>query len=83
MFKFFQETLNLENHTLIVPAVAVGNVGQLTLDLLIHNLEGCQKIGRVFHDALESAVGNEILENGQASLMTSCESKCLSTYYPI
>jgi len=56
-----------------VSAVSVGNVGQFTADLLINNLDNCKKVGRIFHDALEPVVGNDITLNGQVSLMTSCE----------
>nr|CAB3265253.1 proteasome assembly chaperone 2-like [Phallusia mammillata] len=41
---FSDETWDFTNSTLVVPAISVGNVGQLACDLLIHNLN-LQKIG--------------------------------------
>ena len=63
------------------PAVSVGNVGQLAVDLLITNLPNCKKIGRVFHNGLEPVVGNEISETGEVSLMTSCECRFLKIHW--
>jgi len=55
MIKLIQD-INLENYTLILPSVAVGNVGQLSIDLLISNLN-LQKIGQIFSTAFIPVVG--------------------------
>ncbi|CAG7835176.1 unnamed protein product [Allacma fusca] len=75
MIKFFNDGAgqDFSNYILILPAVSVGNVGQLVTDLLITNLKTCKKVGRVYHSAVEPVVGNDISEDGQVSLMTSCE----------
>jgi proteasome assembly chaperone 2 len=75
MIKFFEDISgqDFSDYVLILPAVSVGNVGQLVTDLLITNLKSCKKVGRLFHPAIEPVVGNDISENGQISLMTSCE----------
>ena len=39
--------INLEGYTMIVPSVAVGNVAQLTVDLLIYNTK-MTKIGQMY-----------------------------------
>lgn len=50
------EKLDLENYTLILPSVAVGNVAQLTVDLLIASLN-LQKIGQILTSAFIPIVG--------------------------
>lgn len=47
---------NLEDFTLIVPSVAVGNVAQLTVDLLVASLN-LQRIGQIITSAFIPIVG--------------------------
>lgn len=47
---------NLSGHSLLLPALSIGNVGQFAIDILIHNLE-CSKIGYFSHPSLLSLVG--------------------------
>ena len=39
------------------PSVSVGNVGQLGVDLLLHNLH-CRRVGAFSHPSLQAVVGN-------------------------
>ncbi|XP_034374097.1 proteasome assembly chaperone 2 isoform X2 [Arvicanthis niloticus] len=48
---------DLTNFTLLMPAVSVGNVGQLAIDLIISTLNMC-KIGYFYTDCLVPMVGN-------------------------
>ncbi|KAJ8686307.1 hypothetical protein QAD02_022101 [Eretmocerus hayati] len=48
--------LRVNNYSLILPSVAVGNVGQLSIDLLISSLE-LKRIGRVFDPVFIPLVG--------------------------
>ncbi|XP_049626093.1 proteasome assembly chaperone 2 [Suncus etruscus] len=49
---------NLKGFTLLMPAVSVGNVGQLAIDLIISTLDMC-KIGYFYTDCLVPMVGND------------------------
>lgn len=51
-----RENINFNDYTLIIPSVSVGNVGQLTNDLLICALN-LKSVGTVYHKALIPAVG--------------------------
>lgn len=61
-------------YTLIIPVSAVGNVGQLTCDLLISTLldrRECQFVGRIYSPALMAVVGpNPFSLNGPATTST-------------
>ena len=52
----FPPSLDLRGTTLVLPVVAVGNVGQLVADLLISTLR-LPRTGRLADDALLPAVG--------------------------
>lgn len=54
----FTKTENLRDYTLVIPSVSVGNVPQLTVDLLIatHDLE---KVGILWHPAIIPSVGGD------------------------
>lgn len=61
--------------TLIMPAISVGNVGQLTCDLLIHTLK-LTKTGCLYDQSLQPLVGNDAFEStgvAAGKLVTSAE----------
>ncbi|EFN70549.1 Proteasome assembly chaperone 2 [Camponotus floridanus] len=66
------EDINLQNYTLILPSVAVGNVGQLSVDLLISNLN-LQKIGQIFSPAFVPIVGANAYHEGSSELITAID----------
>lgn len=70
MFKF-TKSVKLNGFTLIIPSVSVGNVGQLTVDLMIQNLK-MEKIGSIFHDCLIPMIGAPCFEFDQDA-STACE----------
>lgn len=71
LFKFKQKT-NLEGFTLIIPSVCVGNVSQLTIDLLITSLN-FKKAATIWHPAVVSSVGPDPYDANIPELCTACE----------
>uniref|UniRef100_A0A9L0JPQ2 Proteasome assembly chaperone 2 n=1 Tax=Equus asinus TaxID=9793 RepID=A0A9L0JPQ2_EQUAS len=66
---------DLAAYTLLMPAVSVGNVGQLAVDLIISTLNMC-KIGYFYTDCLVPMVGNNpyaTAEENSAELSTNAE----------
>ncbi|XP_021573493.1 proteasome assembly chaperone 2-like [Carlito syrichta] len=65
MFFLFMESVpNLTGFTLLMPAVSVGNVGQLAIDLIISMLN-MSKIGYLYTDCLVPIVGNNPYATGE------------------
>lgn len=71
MFKITQD-IDFEKYTLILPSVAVGNVGQLSVDLLISNLN-LQRIGQVFSTAFVPIVGANAYEENSKQPITAID----------
>lgn len=71
-FLNFLKNINLNGYTLIIPSVSVGNVGQLTVDLLIstYNLE---KIGTFWHPAIIASVGADPFKDENEDICVACE----------
>ena len=67
-----QEGLDLTGYTLILPSVAVGNVGQLSVDLLISTLE-LKKCGRIFNSAFIPIVGADPYDETNQEICTSLD----------
>lgn len=74
MAKFinFTSPVNLNNYTLVIPSISVGNVPQLAVDLLIstHNL---QQIGTVWHPAIVPTVGGDPYGSDPSKISVACE----------
>ncbi|XP_042891164.1 proteasome assembly chaperone 2-like [Penaeus japonicus] len=68
--KFDQKQLN--GFTLVIPSVSVGNVGQLTIDLLISSLP-TKKIGIVHHPAIHAMVGGDPYNPKSKEVTTSAD----------
>ncbi|XP_050354861.1 proteasome assembly chaperone 2 [Nymphalis io] len=71
IWKFCDEN-PLNEYTLIVPSVAVGNVGQLSCDLLISSLS-MTKIASVYSTAQIPVIGYDPYNLKSGCLSTSCE----------
>ncbi|CAG9856290.1 unnamed protein product [Phyllotreta striolata] len=71
MFRFSKSS-DLSGYALIIPCVSVGNVPQLTVDLLVktYNL---QKIASVWHPAIVSTVGSDPYDVNSSEICTACE----------
>ncbi|KAL3860700.1 hypothetical protein ACJMK2_010791 [Sinanodonta woodiana] len=66
---------NFEEKTLILTSVSVGNVGQLSADLLISTLS-MKRIGYIHHESILPMVGNDPFASVGATtcnIVTSCE----------
>lgn len=70
IWKFIDE--GLDDYTLLVPSVAVGNVSQLACDLLISSLN-MVKIGSVYTKAQIPVIGYDPYNLKSENLTTSCE----------
>ncbi|XP_076638628.1 proteasome assembly chaperone 2 [Colletes latitarsis] len=64
--------IDLENYILIIPSVAVGNVGQLSIDLLISNLNLC-KIGSMWNSIFLPISGLDPYNTNSVSLCTAAD----------
>ncbi|XP_017772854.1 PREDICTED: proteasome assembly chaperone 2 [Nicrophorus vespilloides] len=71
LIKFNKET-SLKDYTLYIPNVSIGNVPQLTVDLLIstYNLK---KIATVWHPAIIPTVGSDPFDLKSKDVCTACE----------
>lgn len=70
-----KKSKSFEGYTLIVPAVSVGNVGQLASDLLISTM-WLERCGFIYHDSILPLVGNDPYAHPEADvckLVTACE----------
>ena len=67
-----QEGLDLSGYTLILPSVAVGNVAQLSVDLLISSLN-LKKCGRIFDSAFIPIVGADPYNEDNQEICTSLD----------
>ncbi|OWF48025.1 proteasome assembly chaperone 2-like [Mizuhopecten yessoensis] len=64
-----------QDYTLIMPAVSVGNVGQLAVDLLISTL-WMERVGHIHHESILPLVGNDPFAHedfNDCKLVTSCD----------
>ncbi|KAF3424908.1 hypothetical protein E2986_06999 [Frieseomelitta varia] len=66
------EEINLENYTLMLPSVAVGNVGQLCIDLLISSLN-LHKIGSLWNSMFLPICGLDPYDKKSNSLCTTAD----------
>lgn len=68
----FTKTQIFKDFTLIVPSVSVGNVPQLTIDLIIatHSLE---KVGVLWHPAIIPSVGGDPYGSNEQEVSTAVE----------
>jgi len=71
-----EQPIDLTGYTLILPSVSVGNVGQLAVDLLLHNLP-CRLVGAFSHPSVRAVVGS--LDNRLMTAMQAyvCDAKKL------
>ncbi|XP_019871350.1 proteasome assembly chaperone 2 [Aethina tumida] len=72
MVTLFNKENNLNDHTLIIPSVSVGNAPQLCVDLIIATF-GLKKIANIWHPAIISTVGSDPYADNCTELCTACE----------
>nr|CAI5828535.1 unnamed protein product [Callosobruchus analis] len=68
----FKEPVNLQDYTLILPSVSVGNVPQLTVDLLVKSYN-FKKTASVWHPAIIATVGSDPYTASSGEVCTACE----------
>lgn len=71
-FVNFLKNIDLNGYTLIVPSVSVGNVGQLTIDLLITTYN-FKKVATFWHPGIIPTVGADPFDDDNSELCTACE----------
>ncbi|XP_045464894.1 proteasome assembly chaperone 2-like [Harmonia axyridis] len=64
--------VDLSDFTLIIPSVSVGNVPQLTIDLLISNYK-FEKIGLIWHESVIPLVAPDPFDEKSDDICTACE----------
>ncbi|XP_074604370.1 proteasome assembly chaperone 2 [Brevipalpus obovatus] len=65
-----------KDYTLVMPCIAIGNVGQLSVDLLISTMlrdKKCQLVGRIHSRSLQSVAGPNAFNHEDPNLTTTCE----------
>ena len=55
------ETIDVTGYTCVLPTVSIGNVGQLSIDLIISTLK-CELIGSIFHRAVVPLFGKNAFD---------------------
>jgi len=69
----FEQTIdNLTGYTVVLPAVSVGNVGQLAMDVLLASLTP-SSLGQVHHPSLIPLVGPNPLDDSSTSITTAMQ----------
>ena len=68
----FIDKVDLRNHTLILPTVAVGNVSQLVVDLLISSIP-IERIGYISNSSLIPVVGTDPYDIKSKEICTSVD----------
>lgn len=71
----FRKPVDLTGYTLIIPSVSVGNVPQLTVDLLITTLK-LDSVALIWHPGLVPSVGWEPFYGTNNVVCTACELYC-------
>ena len=79
------DTVIMLLHYIFQPAVSVGNVGQLAVDMVISTL-WMERIGYIYHDSILPLVGNDPFahpESVACKIVTSCEGTFVLSNYCI
>ncbi|CAH1106437.1 unnamed protein product [Psylliodes chrysocephalus] len=68
----FSKPTDLSGYVLMIPSVSVGNLPQLTIDLLIKTYS-FEKIASIWHPAIVSMVGSDPYNSSSSEVCTACE----------
>ena len=66
------EKNEFDGFTLIMPAISIGNIGQLAIDVLLASLKA-QRVTSCHHPSIIPLVGSNPLNNRSSELTTACE----------
>lgn len=72
MINFIKDKQSLSEYTVILPSVGVGNVAQLTTDLLIATLK-MEKVATCWHPSIVPLIGPRAFAHDTDSTTTACE----------
>jgi proteasome assembly chaperone 2 len=72
LIKNIEKEIKLKGKKVYLPIPSIGNVGQLTIDLLITTLKA-EKIGYFYSSLVYPVVGNDAYYNSKGELSTSFE----------
>ena len=72
---------NLSGATLVMPAISVGNIGQLAVDILLATLHA-KRLTSFYHPSLVPLVGSDPLDAKSTELMTACDIYLPRDYTP-
>ncbi|KAK4873223.1 hypothetical protein RN001_015252 [Aquatica leii] len=64
--------IDTTDFTFLIPSVAVGNVGQLTIDLLISTYQ-FTKYATIWHPAILPSISGDPFDNNSTNISTACE----------
>ncbi|KAJ8910850.1 hypothetical protein NQ315_015585 [Exocentrus adspersus] len=67
-----QSHVDFSDYTLIIPSVSVGNIPQLTIDLLITTYE-LERLSAIWHPAIVPCVGSDPYDSNKSDICTACE----------
>jgi len=68
--------------TLIMPAISIGNIGQLAVDILLATLQA-KRFTSFYHPSLVPLVGSDPLDANSTDLMTACDIYLPGNYEPV
>ncbi|XP_066152422.1 proteasome assembly chaperone 2 [Euwallacea fornicatus] len=68
----FNKNVDLSGYTLIIPSISVGNVPQLTIDLLITTLK-LKNVATLWHPGIVPSIGSDPFSNDPDVICSACE----------
>ncbi|XP_037041191.1 proteasome assembly chaperone 2 [Bradysia coprophila] len=68
----FNKTCDIAGYTVLLPSIGVGNVAQLSVDLLISTLQ-MEKVATVWHSSIVPIIGPKAFQHDTSNITTSCE----------
>lgn len=68
----FNKTCDVTGYTVLLPSIGVGNVAQLSIDLLISTLQ-MEKVATIWHRSIVPIIGPKAFQHDTDKITTSCE----------
>lgn len=67
-------TSQLAGCTLILPALSIGQVGQLSVDLVLQNMDpAVEKIGTIVHESIAPIIGSNPFDGTKSDICSACD----------
>jgi len=67
------QDVDFKDFVLILPAVSVGEIGQLSIDLLISNMEGVRTVGQILHHSILPMIARDAFHEDSQKLCSALE----------